>query len=129
MLEVFQLRCICLLFSSATTTTTTATSPTTTRKNDSTLLTRAMTITTTTTKTNTKRSTSIFSTPPSNGTSASPLSTAKDDNKNMLVGYLAAGIAVLIVIGMSNLYSFLIATFKCFYANLRYKKKPLSCWK
>ena len=28
-----------------------------------------------------------------------------------------------------NLYSFLIATFKCFYWNLRDKKKPLSCWK
>ena len=95
--EVFQLRCIFLLFSSATTTTTTATSPTTTHKNNFTLLTKT--------------------------------TTAKDDDKNMLVGYLAAGIAVLIVIGMSNLYSFLIATFKCFYGNLWYKKKPLSCWK
>ena len=115
---VFQLRCIFLLFSSATTTTTTATSPTTTRKNHSTLSTRTTKNNAATTKTNTNRSTLKYFTFPSSGTSASPLPLTEDDDKNMLVYYLAAGIAVLIVIGMSNLYSFLTTAFKCFHGYL-----------
>ena len=115
--------------SSATTTTTTTTSPTTARMNHSTLPTRTTAIDTATTKTNTSGSTSKYSTLPSSEISTSPLPSAKDDHKNMLVHCLVAGIVVLIVIGMSNLYSFLIATFKRFQGHFWCKRQPLSCWK
>ena len=92
-------------------------------------LARTTAINTATTKTNTSGSTSKYSTFPSSEISTSPLPSAKDDHKNILVHYLAAGIVVLIVIGMSNLYSFLIATFKCFQGHFWCKRQPLSCWK
>ena len=96
-------------------------SPTTTRTNHWTLPTRTTAITTTTAKTNTTGSTSKYSTLRSSATSALPLPSAKDDDKNMLIYYLAAGIVVLIVIGRSNFYSFLTATFKYFHGHFWYK--------
>ena len=95
-------------------------SPTTTRTNDWTLPTRTTAIITTMAKTNTTGSTSKYSTLRSSATSALPLP----------VYYLAAGIVVLIVIGRSNFYSFLTATFKCFHLHFWYKSKvTISYWK
>ena len=95
-------------------------SPTTTRTNDWTLPTRTTAIITTMAKTNTTGSTSKNSTLRSSATSALPLP----------VYYLAAGIVVLIVIGRSNFYSFLTATFKCFHLHFWYKSKvTISYWK
>ena len=97
-------------------------SPTTTRTNHWTLPTRTAAIITTTAKTSTTGSTSKHSTLRSSATS--------DDDKNMLVYYLAAGIVVLIVIGRSNFYSFLTATFKFFHLHFWYKSiVTISYWK
>ena len=87
-------------------------SPTTTRTNHWTLPTRTAATITTTAKTSTTGSTSKHSTLRSSVTS--------DDDKNMLVYYLAAGIVVLII-GRSNFYSFLTATFKFFHLHFWYK--------
>ena len=89
-------------------------SSTATRMNHSTLPTRTTAIITATAKINTTVSTSKHSTFRSSATSALPLPSDKDGDKNMLVYYLAVGIAVLIVIGMSNVYIFLTVSFKFF---------------
>ena len=96
-------------------------SPTTTRTNHWTLPTRTAAIITTTAKTSTTGSTSKHSTLRSSATS--------DDDKNMLVYYLATGIVVLII-GRSNFYSFLTATFKFFHLHFWYKSiVTISYWK